>query len=234
MPLRKADYKKKRKYRNKKNNYMSLTRRVSNIESEIRAEETKKKFTTFNEITIPFQSSSLPVWTLINEILPGDTGNSLDGVSYINRGIGYKFLLHNTSGEPCVFRMAILRLKSGQTFSSTGEDLFTGTQSLGISYASTTERQRYYYPFNRKKFDVILEEHVKIGAKNSVGDDQFNANQLIKGYKAFKNRKEFIDSSVGNMNTNYYMIGFAVPAALDLNTGNIELTGETTLYFKDK
>lgn len=219
--------------RGRKSNNMTLEKRIRDLESAVRVEETKKKYTLFNEVVLQLQSANLPVWTLINELTPGDGANNINGVSYINRGISYKFLIHNTSSEPCIFRMAVIRAKSGQVFDATGPDLFTGTAGLGIDFSSTTEQQRYYYPFNRKKYDIIHEEKVKLGAKNSVYTEQNSSNELIKGYKAFKNRKEFIDSNVGNMNTNYYLIAFCVPSAMDGNTGSLEMTGESVMYYKD-
>lgn len=232
MPIRKSDYKKKRRSNKSKPN-TGLVKRVKNIESLLRAEETKKKYEPFNEVPMQIQASNLPIWTLINSIQPGDGGNNIQGVSYINQGIAYRFLVHNTSSTPCIFRMAILRLKSGQVLDATGPDLFTGTAGLGISFSSTSEQQRYYYPFNRKKYDVILEDNVKLGAKNSLYTEQFSSNQIISGYKPFKNRKEFIDDSIGNMNTSYYLVAFCVASAMDGDTGTVELTGHTTMYYKD-
>lgn len=233
MPGKQNTMKKRQVNKSRTNVNASLVKRVKDIESLIKAEETKKKYEVFNEVTIQIQSSNLPIWTLINSIQPGDAANNLNGISYINQGISYKFLVHNTSGVPCVFRMAILRLKSGQELDATGPDLFTGTASLGIDFSSTTEQQRYYYPFNTKKYDVILQDNVKLGAKNSLYTEQFSSNQIISGYKPFKNRKEFIDDSLGGMNTSYYLVAFCVPAAMDGDAGSVELTGQTVMYYKD-
>jgi hypothetical protein len=234
MPGRKNDnMKKRRTNKNRVSVNNSLTKRVKNLESAVRAEETKKKYEVFNEVPMQIQTSNLPIWTLINSIQPGDGANNINGISYINQGISYKFLVHNTSGVPAIFRMAILRLKSGQVLDGTGPDLFTGTASLGIDFSSTSEQQRYYYPFNTKKYDVVLQDNVKLGAKNSLYTEQFSSNQIISGYKPFKNRKEFIDDSIGNMNTSYYLVAFCVPAAMDGDTGTVELTGQTIMYYKD-
>lgn len=229
MPLRKPRMKKT--YRKKQSN--SLVRRIKDLESSVRAEETKKKYTSINEANIALQTAGLPIWSKINAISQGNTANTLTGASYVNRGISYKFLVHNTSGEPAIFRMAILRLKSGVDMDVSGTDLFTGSAGLGLDFSSASDPQRMYLSFNRKKFDVILEEYLKVGAKNSIYTEQFNSNQIIKGYKPFKNRKEFVDTSTGGMDTNYYIIAFAVPAALDQNTGTLEMTGETVVYYKD-
>lgn len=144
-----------------------------------------------------------------------------------------KFLLHNTTSNPCVVRCAIIRLKSGQTISSIGESLLTGSAQLGLDFSSASEYQRYYLPINTKRYDVIMQRTIKLGAKNSTYTEQFTCNKLIKGYKRFNNRKEFTNNSSGSMDTNYYFVSWLVDSAMDTNTITVELTGETCFYYKD-
>lgn len=210
----------------------NLNARLSSVESNMRAEETKKKFIQFNEVIVN-NGVSLPVWTLLNPLSQGDTASTIDGISYSLRGIAMKMYLHNNSGVSGYVRLAILRLKSGQQLSTTGENLFTGGNQLGLSYTSATEQQRLYHPLNTKRYDVIMQRVVKIGAKNSTYTDNFDCNQIVKGYKRYKNRKEFINTDTGSMDTNYYLVAWAVDSALDFNTITVELSGETCFYYKD-
>ncbi len=219
------DYKKKMTLRN-------LNLRLKNCESNIRAEEVKKNFTTFNEVAIT-NSPTLPVWTLINNLSQGDSASTIDGVSYANRGIAMKFLLHNNTNQACVVRLAVLRLKSGQTFTSIGENLFTGNQQLGLDFSSSSEYQRFYLPFNTKRYDIILQRRIKVGGNNQQYTENFDANKIIKGYKSFKNRKEYVNTSSGQMDTNYYLVAFLVPTNMDGTSMTVEMTGETCLYYKD-
>lgn len=209
-----------------------LEKRVKKLEGSVRAEETKRKFTQFNEVAIT-NSATLPVWTQINNLSQGDAANNIEGVSYALTGISMKFLLHNTTSNPCVVRCAIIRLKSGQTISSIGESLLTGSAQLGLDFSSASEYQRYYLPINTKRYDVIMQRTIKLGAKNSTYTEQFTCNKLIKGYKRFNNRKEFTNNSSGSMDTNYYFVSWLVDSAMDTNTITVELTGETCFYFKD-
>jgi|UniRef100_UPI0040472A70 hypothetical protein len=214
-------------------NIRQIDKRVKALEIDKSKEETKKRYTQFNEVIVNNSSATLPVWTPINQISQGDSANTVDGISYTLTGIAMKFLLHNNTGTAGIVRLAIIRLKSGQTMTSIGENLFTGSNSLGLDFNSATEQQRYYLPINTKRYDVIMQRTIKIGALNSTYTDNFDANKLVKGYKSYKGRKEFTNTSSGGMDTNYYLVGWSVDTALDTNSFNVELTGETTVYFKD-
>lgn len=211
----------------------NLNSRLKNVESNVKAEETKKKYTQFNE-TIVNNGLSLPVWSQINYLVQGDTASTIDGISYSLRGIAMKFMLHNNSSVAGYVRVAIIRLKSGQTISSTGENLFTGANQLGLDFTSATEQQRLYAPLNTKRYDVVMQRVIKIGALNSTYTSNIDCNRMIRGYKRYKNRKEFINtSSSGVTDTTYYAVAWAVDSALDTNTISVEMTGETTFYYKD-
>lgn len=210
----------------------NLNHRLKSVESDIKAEETKKKYIQFNEVVVN-NGASLPVWTPINPINVGDGAAQVDGISYALRGIAMKFYLHNNSGVSGYVRLAVIRLKSGQQMSSSGENLFTGGAQLGLSYDSATEQQRLYHPLNTKRYDVIMQRVIKVGAKNSTYTSNFECNKMVRGYKPYKNRKEFINTSSGGMDTNYYLVAWAVDSALDFNTINVEMTGETCFYYKD-
>ena len=169
---------------------------------------------------------------VINGMGQGNSANTLDGLSYNLRGIAMKFLVHNTSGVTAIVRLAIIRAKSGQTISTIGEELLTGSAQVGLDYSSATEYQRYYCPINTKKYDVIMQRTFKIGAKNTVGTSNYDCNKLIKGYKPFKNKKEYLNAS-GDPDTNYYIVGWCIDTNMDNSAITLEVTGETTVYYKD-
>lgn len=210
----------------------NLNARLRNVESNIRAEETKKYYAQQNETQLVAQSPTLTMLNVINGINQGDSAYNLDGISYSLRGIAMKFLVHNTTGVTAIARIAIIRCKSGQTLSTQGEDLLTGSAQNGLDFSSATEYQRYYCPLNRKKYDVIMERTFKIGAKNSVGTSNYDCNQLIRGYKRYKNRKEYMNSN-GDPDTKYYILGWCVDTNMDNSAITLEVTGETTFYYKD-
>lgn len=210
----------------------TLIKRVRALESAHRAEETKKFYVQQSETPLYTNTNALSCLNQINGMTQTDAANGIDGVSYILTGIRMKFLIHNTASNPALVRLAIIRLKSGQTLTTTGESLFVGSASNGLDYASATEQQRYYLTLNRNRYDIIMDKVIKVGAKNSTYTNNFNSNVLVEEYKRFNNRKEFMNSS-GNPDTKYYIVGYAVDAAMDFNAGNLELTGETTFYYKD-
>lgn len=209
-----------------------LEGRVRQLESNVRAEETKKFYLNQNETQLVSTASSLTMLNVINPLNYGDNANTLDGISYNARGIAMKFLVHNTSGVAAIARIAIVRAKSGQTITTAGEDLLTGTAQQGLDYDAASEYQRYYCPINRKKYDVIMERTFKIGAKNSVGTANYDCNKLVRGYKRFNNRKEFLNSS-GSPDTKYYIVGWCVDTNMDFSPITLEVTGETIFYYKD-
>jgi phosphoribosyl-AMP cyclohydrolase len=130
--------------------------------------------------------------------------------------------------------MVLIRVKSNASFTTVGEDLFLGSASLGTNYNSTSSAQRYFLPFNTHKYDVLYQKDLILGAKNATGTSQYTANRIVKFYKRFKNRKEYIDASSGSvMNTSYRMIIFPVDCAMDANSLNVEVTGHTIFYYKD-
>lgn len=232
MPKRKMPARFRVKSGTKKRKTESLEGRVRQLESNVRAEETKKHYQPQNETQLVAQSGSLTMLNVINSLPQGDNASSIDGISYSLRGIAMKFLVHNTSGVTAIVRLAVIRAKSGQTISTAGEDLLTGAQQNGLDYGSATEYQRYYCPINTKKYDVIMQRTFKLGAKNTVGTSNYDCNKLIRGYKRFNNRKEFINSS-GDPDTKYYVVGWCVDTNMDNSAITIEVTGETIFYYKD-
>lgn len=222
----------KRSFAKKSASYKNFDKRLKNVESNIKAEETKRFYLNQNETQLVSTSIPLTMLNVINPITYGDGSNRLDGVSYSLRGIAMKFLVHNTSAVTAIVRIAIIRLKSGQTMTTDGEDLLTGTARQGLDYFNASEYQRYYCPINRKRYDVVMERTFKLGAKNSVGTSNYDCNKLIRGYKSFKNKKEYINAS-GDPDTKYYILGWCIDSNMDFTPLTIEVTGETIFYYKD-
>uniref|UniRef100_UPI00404AEC7E hypothetical protein n=2 Tax=Pseudomonadati TaxID=3379134 RepID=UPI00404AEC7E len=104
---------------------------------------------------------------------------------------------------------------------------------LGLDFSSSSEYQRFYLPFNTKRYDVILNRRIKVGGNNQTYTENFDANKIIKGYKSFKNRKEYVNTSSGQMDTNYFLVAFLVPTNMDGTSMTVEMTGETCVYYKD-
>jgi len=216
----------------KKNTYTALDKRVKKLESNVKAEETKKLYLSQQETLLISTSPTLTLLNVINSLNQGDNASTIDGISYSLRGIAMKFLVHNTSANPAIVRLAVIRASSGFTMSTAGESLLTGAQQNGLDFSSASEYQRYYCPINRKKYDVVMERTFKIGAKNSTYTSNMDCNKLVRGYKKYQNKKEFLNSQ-GNPDTKYYIVGWCVDTNMDFNTINVEVTGETCFYYKD-
>ena len=232
MPLSKRPAIRKAQVEGRMSMIRNIEKRVKQVESNVRAQETKKHYHQLNEKVLT-NNVTLQQFDQINTINQGDAANSVDGNSYALTGIGGKFLIHNTTNRPVLMRVAVVRLKSGQTMTQGGESLFTGSAGLGLDFSSASENQKYYLPFNTKKYDIVYAKDVKVGGKNSGSTNDFTSNQIIKFYKSYKNKKEFINTSSGGMDTSYRLIMFPVDVGMDGNTLNIEVTGQTTFYFKD-
>ena len=219
-------------YAKRKQTLRSLNMRLKSVESNVKAQETKKNYRQHNEKVIG-NNSTLQINNQINNMNQGDGANDVDGNSYSLTGIAGTFLIHNVSSFPTLMRVAVVRAKSGQIVDSNGTDLFTGSAGLGLDFVSATEAQRYYLPFNSHKYDIVYSRMIKLGGKNNTYTNDFSSNQIVKFYKRFKNRKEFIDNSSGGMDTVYQLIIFPVDCAMDGNILNVEVTGQTCVYYKD-
>ncbi len=232
MPLSKNPRTKQAQVAGRMGLIRSIDKRVKSIESNVRGQETKKHYHQLNEKTLT-NNVTLQQFDQINSINQGDSSAKCDGVSYALTGIAGKFLIHNTTNRASLVRLAVIRLKSGQAMTDIGQSLFTGASSLGLDFSSASEQQRYYLPFNSHRYDIIFSKDVKVGAKNTGSTDDFRSNQIVKFYKSYKNRKEHINTSTGSVDTSYRLIIFPVDVGMDGNTLNLEVTGQTTFYFKD-
>ena len=224
---------KKRVMRKKGN---SLTQRVKKLESSVRSEETKKHLTPYGEVSITANTStstggSIPLLNLINNMELGVDGNDVSGTSYALTGIAQKWFVHNQTAVDSLFRIAIVRSKDVIT-SATGEDLFLGFTGVGQDFVESSESQKYYLPLNNRKYDIIMDDTIKIGKSNSSSTSQYDNNQFIKGYKRFSNRKEFMNATT-DPDTKYYLMAWCIDANLDHNASILELSGTTTFYYKD-
>lgn len=223
MPVKKT-YRKSKKA-------MSNSKRIQRLESKVNSAETKIKMTEFNEDTIEtlLTSNGIPV---INDMTQGDVGNTVDGSQYSLTGISYNFLVHNQTAVDCTFRFCIIRIENTAALSTTGESLFLQPNGNGLNFNSASATQRFYLPINHRKYDIIFQDRVKIGKSNSSSTSQYDNNQLINGYKKYKNKKESLNSS-GNPDTKYQFLAWTIDNNFDNNLPQIELTGTTKFYFQD-
>lgn len=215
-----------KKYTSKK----SLANRVKALESNVNSQETKRHVTVYNEASVP-NTTALTIFNTINSMTTGDGADNVDGRQYALTGIAYKFLVHNQTAVDQLFRMCIIRT-GNQTITSAGESLFLGAQSNGLNFSSATETQKYYLPLNRRKYDVIFEDTFVLGKSNAGSTQQYFNNKICNGYKRFKNKKESMNAS-GSPDTRYYFLAWNVDANMDANSCELELSGQTTVYFHD-
>jgi len=228
MPIKKTNKKTFRKPN-------TLNKRVKALESNMKAEETKRHVTPYGEAVITANTSSsggtLQMFTLLNDMNQGDGANSIDGVEYSLTGIKTKWFVHNSTGVENLFRIAVIRTKN-LTITANGQDLFLDAVSNGLDFADASESQKLYLPLNHKKYDIIFEDMIKLGKSTGSSTSRFNTMAFINNYRRYANRKESIDGAT-NPNTRYYLVAWVVDGALDLQATNVELSGHATFYYKD-
>lgn len=207
----------------------SLTNRVRKLETA----ETHK-FKTFNNETVVGGTvfATIPLFKTINNVSEGTGNDNFVGSSIHQTGIALKYFIHNVSGICTYWRMAIVVCKNGNELSSAGEEIFLDDQDQGFNFSSSNDRQQLMLNLNRNKYTVIYDKIHKIGAKNTSATENFKSNKMINFYKSYAGKKIMFDSSA-NPNERMYLLGWPIDSNLDGNNLSLEISGQTTYYFKD-
>lgn len=207
----------------------TLNTRVKRLENA----ETHK-FKAFNNETVVSGTvfATIPLFKTINQIAEGTGNNDMIGSSIHMTGVALKYFIHNVSGIATYWRMAIVVCKNGNNLTAAGEDIFLDDQDQGYDFSVSNDRQQLMLNLNTNKYTVVYDKVHKIGAKNSSSTENFKSNKMIKFYKAYKNKKITFDSS-SNPNERMYLLGWPIDSNLDSNTLTLEITGQSTYYYKD-
>lgn len=235
-----------------------LTKDVNTLLSNLKSQEVMKHFTFENETEIAPAGTTeqqaggtereLPILELTNALNLGLETDEMQGNSVSMTGIGFRYLLHNTSAYATMVRVLLVKTKDGQAITGAGEDLFLSDTGYGYNYYETSagssaggnllinEKQRFYLRSNRHKYNIVYDKTHILDAKQvgSNSTTSIKSNKIIKFFKSYKNQKVTFDSD-GNPNTRYYLIMFPIDCGMDGISTNqsIEVTGSTTFYYLD-
>lgn len=224
----------------------SLSKEIKDIKNRISKVDVKRKVTSFDGNQGSAQLSTLSqncgIFNKINEMAIGTADDQIVGNSYVLRRIKMNFLLHNTSDQAVIVRYCILRSKEQLT--NQGQNLFVDDFGNGLTYSTTVTgdpavpnmKDRFRLDFNTNKYDIITKGRVLLGANNTTVtnyQDQFRANNLLKKFKSYKGRKEYLNSS-GVPDENYYLVMYAINASMNTILSNVvEVTGNTEFEYTD-
>lgn len=221
------------KYRYKAKGYNTkLINRVKKVETLVNQRETHKMHQYIQESTMQYSTNQLQLRVRMINMARGDQAFQMTGSEVNLTGLAYRYFVHNKTSSPTYLRIAVIRMNNGTTISNNGEDLFIKSGD-GYDFQNTSESEKIYLPLNRNKYNVVHEEVRKIGGLNTTYTDNFRANQIVKFYKKYNGSKLTFDTS-GNSNDNFYIVGWLVDPALDLNSVSVELTGSLCVYYTDK
>ena len=208
--------------------------------------ETKSKTKQVNEVIVGSNDAN-PHTTLLNDIGKGTSDDQRIGTSVQVRGVKLRQLCHNikwTNGSgddvqhEVIVRQCIVRLRNSDTATHVKEFFISDGDTY--SFIVANEKERYYLPLNRRNVDVLWEKTSKLGRASGYTNN-FNSNKLINKY--IKNRRKLLfrtNSPEDGENTpvdEYYHYLWIVNCNMDTtdadDQGKIELTQETTFYYKD-
>lgn len=221
---------------NKKSKTSGLEKRVSHLEAQQNNVETKRYIRSFDQSKQDTDTVNITNLTTLNLIGRGTGDNQMIGDSVTLKAIGYKLLLHNNDDKGVYVRVAIIRTKDNAGMTSTGPQFFKNTDGNFIDFSSASVTQKFYLPINTSRVDVIDHKLIQLGAKNSTYTNQFDCNKVCKFYKEYKNGRKIPFIADGNPSERYYLVYWSMLAGMDgssTNKAEIELTGNTTVYYHD-
>lgn len=235
-----------------------LTKDVNTLMSNLRSQEVLKYFTFENEEVIKpagtdaqianGEERQIPIFKICNDLNLGLNKDQMRGTSVSMTGIGFRYLLHNTSQYATMVRILLIKTKYGEELTENGEDLFLSDVGYGYPYTSTSsynsqnelqlnERQRFYLRSNRHKYNIIYDKTHILDAKSAGSNSttSIRSNKIVKFFKPYKDQKITFDGD-GHPNTKYYIAMFPIDCGMDGQQINqaIEVTGSTTFYYKDQ
>lgn len=250
MAKKDGKHKSKSKSGGKSNSYLGknqekAVKAIAKKESE-RAIETKAKTNQLNEVLVGSYDAN-PRTTMLNNIGKGTSNDQRIGTSVNVRGIKLRQLAHNikwTNGNgddvqhEVIVRQCIVRLRNSDTATHVKEFFINDGDSYSFIVAS--EKERYYLPLNRINYDVLWENTSKLGRASGYTNN-YNSNKLTKKYIKHRRKLKFrTNSTEDGDNTprdEYYHYLWIVNCNMDTSDaddqGKIELTQETTFYYKD-
>lgn len=225
MPVKKTQKKKQ----------MSNTKRIDMLEREVKKIDLKRKSTTKSEVAFNTNTTNIPIFELLNGISRGTGDNQMIGDTLFLRGINYKFLLHSNSTDKAqLIRFCII--KSQNTITNVGEQFFINTDGDAVDFDTTTEQQKFVFSLNTRKYDVVLQKIVKLGAKNITYGNQFDCNQIVSDGKRYKGTKISYNTDAFP-NHKYYLCMWSMLAGMDTsvtNWGITEVTGRVNFFYSDE
>lgn len=193
--------------------------------------ETKERNHVFNEQAISVLDT-YPTVMPLTEISSGRDDNQRIGNAVNITKLQYKLFFHNSSSFDTMVRILVVRSKGNlsDTDISQGVNLFKDGNS-SLNYTATSYPNRLAKDINRNKYTVLSDKQFKLSALNSSKDSN---NKIFRFTKIYKNKKlQFSNQSDAIATNPIKVLIFNVDSALDSNVPVVELTGETSIYYKD-
>ena len=192
--------------------------------------ETKERNFELNEQNIS-SLDTYPNTITFTDISSGRDDNQRVGNQVQLTKLTYKMFLHNSSANDALERMIVLRSKGmlSNTQCNQGVNLFK-TGNADTDYASASFASRIAKDVDRTNYTVLSDKIIKLAGLSKSEEN----NKIIKFTKYYKNKKtEFADQSSAEAINPIKLLIYTVDSALDSNVPVIEVTGETSTYYKD-
>lgn len=143
----------------------------------------------------------------------------------------YKMFLHNSGNTDCLVRMLVVRSKGmlSNTQCNQGINLFKSGNAT-VSYVSATYATRIAKDVDRTNYTVLSDKIIKLAGLSKSEEN----NKIIKFTKYYKNKRtDFADQDSAEAINPIKLLFYVVDSALDTNVPVVEVTGETSTYYKD-
>lgn len=196
-----------------------------------KAIETKERNIIVSESDIT-NTSQYPYRITMTDIAAGRDDNQRVGNEVQMTKLQYKLFMHNKTNFDSVVRVVVLRPKANlnNTDMDAGLQLFKDGNGT-LDFEDATPQQRLVKDIDRTSYTVLSDKLIKLGAQNSNAKDN---NKIIRFKKTYKRHKlSWEDQSSTVCNNPIKVMFWNIDSALDTNTVTFELTGETSLYYKD-
>lgn len=192
--------------------------------------ETKERNFEISEQNIS-SNDQYPNSITFTDISSGRDDNQRVGNVVFLTKLTYKMFLHNTGNTDCLVRMIVLRTKGGITNAQAnqGVNLFK-SGNADVDFASATYATRIAKDVDRTNYTVLSDKIIKLAGLSKSEEN----NKIIKFTKYYKNKKtEYADQNSAEAINPIKLLFYVVDSALDTNVPVVEVTGETSTYYKD-
>lgn len=192
--------------------------------------ETKERNFEISEQNIS-SNDQFPNSITFTDISSGRDDNQRVGNVVFLTKLTYKMFLHNTGNTDCLVRMIVLRSKGmlTNTECNQGVSLFK-VGNADADFVNATYATRIAKDVDRTNYTVLSDKIIKLAGLSKSEEN----NKIIKFTKYYKNKRtDFADQNSATAINPIKLLFYVVDSALDTNVPVVEVTGETSTYYKD-